>query len=123
MNRLTVIATFVSRFDLVGLYQSVLAKVFNRIPSLQGYGNGNPIWVVTLIEEGVFAFGHFFRQVYEDVHGQKEPLIQSILKEWRELKFERSPYPLELGRPSNYLQMRLSLHSQIGATIRQLAIL
>jgi hypothetical protein len=84
---------FVSRVDLVGLYQSVLSKVFSRIPSLQGYGNGNPIWVVTLIEEGIYAFGNFFKHVFEDVQGHKEPLIESILKEWKDLRFERAPYP------------------------------
>lgn len=44
---------YVSRFNFVALYQSILARVFNRIPALQGYGDGNPIWVVTLVEEGV----------------------------------------------------------------------
>jgi hypothetical protein len=89
---------YVSRIDIVGLFQSILSAVFNRIPSLQGYGDRNPIWVVTLIEEGAYALGNFFKQVYEDVHGQKEPLLQSILKEWQNLKFERAPYPS--GTPS-----------------------
>jgi hypothetical protein len=84
---------YVSRFHLVGLFQSVLSKVFSSIPSLQGYGDRNPIWVVTLIEQGVFALGNFFKQVHEDVQGQKEPLISSILKEWKNLRFERAPYP------------------------------
>jgi hypothetical protein len=90
---------YVSRFNLVGLYQSVLAKVFNRIPDLQGYGDANPIWVVTLIEEGVYILGSFFKNVYTDVHGQKEPLLQSILKEWKNLKFERAPYPPGVPQP------------------------
>jgi Calcineurin-like phosphoesterase len=84
---------YVSRFNFVGLYQSILAKVFNRIPALQGYGDRNPVWVVTLIEEGVYRFGGFFKSVYTDVHGQKEPLLQSILKEWKNLTFGRAPYP------------------------------
>ena len=84
---------YVSRFNLVGLYQSVLSKVFSSIPSLQGYGDRNPIWVVTLIEQGVYALGNFFKQVHEDVHGKKEPLISSILREWENLRFERAPYP------------------------------
>jgi Calcineurin-like phosphoesterase len=84
---------YVSRFNFVGLYQSILAKVFNRIPALQGYGDGNPIWVVTLIEQGVYQLGSFFKGVYTDVHGQKEPLFQSILKEWKNLKFDKAPYP------------------------------
>ena len=84
---------YVSRFHLVGLFQSVLSKVFSSIPSLQGYGDRNPIWVVTLIEHGVFTLGNFLKQVHEDVHGQNEPLIGSILKEWKNLRFERAPYP------------------------------
>jgi hypothetical protein len=84
---------YVSRFNFVGLYQSVLAKVFNRIPALQGYGDANPIWVVTLIEEGIYKLGQFFKGVYQDVHGQKESLLQSVLKEWNGLKFEKAPYP------------------------------
>lgn len=84
---------YVSRIDFVGLYQSVLSKVFNDIPSLQGYGDHNPVWVVTLIEQGIYSFGHFFRNVFQDVHGKSQPLIQSILKEWKTLSFERAPYP------------------------------
>jgi hypothetical protein len=91
---------YVSRFDLVGLYQSVLSKVFSSIPSLQGYGDRNPIWIVTLIEQGVYSLGNFFKQVHEDVHGQKEPLISSILKEWKNLHFERSPYPTGAPQPA-----------------------
>src|SRR5579872_5792431 len=55
---------YVSRFDFVGLYQSVLAKVFNRIPALQGYGDANPVWVVTLIEQGIYRLGSFFKAVH-----------------------------------------------------------
>lgn len=84
---------YVSRIDIVGLYQSVLSSVFSRIPSLQGYGDRNPIWVITLIEQGAFALRNFFRQVYEDVQGNKEPLLRSVLKAWTDLKFERAPYP------------------------------
>ena len=84
---------YVSRFDLVGLYQSILARVFNRIPALEGYGDLNPVWVATLIEEGVYRLENFFKSVYTDVHHQKESLLQSILKEWKSLKFEKAPYP------------------------------
>ena len=84
---------YVSRFDIVGLYQSILAKVFNRIPALQGYGDANPVWLVTLMEEGVYRLENFFKNVYTDVHRQREPLLQSILKEWKSLKFEKAPYP------------------------------
>jgi len=84
---------YVSRFSFVGLYQSVLSKIFSSIPDLQGYGDANPAWVTTLIEQGVFAFRSFIHQVHEDVTGRKEPLINSILKEWKNLRFERAPYP------------------------------
>lgn len=84
---------FVSRFSFAGLFQSVLAKVFNRIPALQGYGDANPAWVVTLIEEGVYRLGSFFTAVYTDVQNQKEPLLQSILTEWKNVKFVKAPYP------------------------------
>ena len=90
---------YVSRFSLVGLYQSVLSKVFSSIPALQGYGDGNPIWVVTLIEQGVYALKTFFKQVHEDVRGRKEPLILSILREWKNLRFERAPYPMGTPQP------------------------
>ncbi len=85
---------FVSRFDLVGMYQSVLSKIFCSVPSLQGYGDRNPIWVTTLIEHGVYSLGNFFKQVHEDVQGQRAPLISSILKEWKNLRFKRAPYPI-----------------------------
>jgi|SRR5579872_65945 len=90
---------YVSRFDLVGLYQAILAKVFNRIPALQGYGDANPIWVVTLIEEGIYRLGGFFKNIYTDVHGQKESLLQSILKEWKSFRFEKAPYPQGTPQP------------------------
>src|SRR5579863_8647547 len=77
---------YVSRFDFVGLYQAVLAKVFNRIPALQGYGDANPVWVVTLIEQGIYRLGSFFKAVHTDVQGRKQPLLQSILTEWKSLK-------------------------------------
>src|SRR5579872_7363533 len=44
---------YVSRFDGVGLFQSALSKIFTNVPNLQGYGDWNPIWIITEIE--VFA--------------------------------------------------------------------
>jgi hypothetical protein len=90
---------YVSRFSALGVYQSVLAKVFNSIPALQGYGNGNPIWVVTWIEQGSYALKNFFQRIHEDVAGNKEPLFTSILKEWRQIRFERAPYPRGTPQP------------------------
>lgn len=90
---------YVSRFNFVGLYQSILAKVFKRIPALQGYGDGNPVWIVTILEEGVYRLGGFFKAVYEDVDKNKEPLFQSILREWKSVKFEKAPYPPGAPQP------------------------
>ncbi len=84
---------YVSRCNLVGLYQAVLSKLFTDIPALQGYGDRNPIWVVTWIEQAAYAMKSFFGMVYEDVHGQKRPLIASFIQAWKQLKFERAPYP------------------------------
>jgi hypothetical protein len=84
---------YVSRFDGLGLYQSVLSKIFNSIPALQGYGDRNPIWVTTWIEQGVYSLKSFFQHVHEDVAGNHQSLLTSLLKEWKQLRFERSPYP------------------------------
>ncbi len=89
---------YASRNGLVGLYQSILSKLFTDIPQLQGYGDRNPIWVVTWIEEACYASKAFFGHVYEDVHGRKRPLIASLLEAWKELRFERAPYPE--GKPA-----------------------
>jgi hypothetical protein len=91
---------YVSRFDGLGVYQSVLAKVFNRIPVLQGYGNRNPIWLATLIEQGAYTLKSFFQHVHEDVAGKKEPLLTSILKEWKQIRFERAAYPSGTPQPT-----------------------
>ena len=84
---------YVSRFDGLGVYQSVLSKVFNCIPALQGYGDRNPIWLVTWIEQGSYTLKSFFQHVHEDVGGKHQPLLTSILKEWKQIRFERAPYP------------------------------
>jgi hypothetical protein len=41
---------YVSRFDALGLFQSALSKIFANVPNLQGYGDWNPLWVITEIE-------------------------------------------------------------------------
>lgn len=84
---------YVSRFSLVGLYQSVLSRLFSNIPALQGYGDRNPIWVVTWIEEAAYVSDAFFGHVYESVHGEHQPLIASFIQAWKQLRFERAPYP------------------------------
>lgn len=83
---------YVSRFDIVGLYQSVLSKVFSGISGFQGYGNHNPIWVVTLLEEAGFKLKSFFQQVHE-LEGTKKSLLQAVVEAWKQLAVERAPYP------------------------------
>ena len=84
---------FVSRIDFVGLYQSVLAKVFCDIPDLQGYGDKNPSWLATIIEQVAYNFSTFFNKVYLDVHGDGKPLLNSILAELSLLGNERAAFP------------------------------
>ena len=83
---------YASRFDAVGLYQSVLAKVFNGIPGLQGYGNRNPVWVTTLLEQAAFKLTSFFHEVHE-IEGAKKPLLQAVLEAWKDIKLAKAPYP------------------------------
>ena len=84
---------FVSRIDGVGLFQSVLAKVFCTIPDLQGYGDKNLSWVTTIVEQAVYDVGTFFKRVYTDVHGNKKPLLHSIVMELKNLRDTRAPFP------------------------------
>lgn len=83
---------YVSRIDVVGLYQSVLSKVFGDIPGLQGYGDRNPAWVVTLLEQGAFKLKSFFHEIHE-LRGSKKPLIQAIIEAWKDIKISEAPYP------------------------------
>ena len=50
---------YASRLDIVGVYQSVLSGLFNELPGLQGYGNRNPVWVTTLLEQAGFKLKSF----------------------------------------------------------------
>jgi len=84
---------FVSRFDLVGLFQAALSKVFSDIPDLQGYGDKNPSWLTTIIEQLTYDLSTFFRSVYTDVHGDKKPLLDSIIAEWRQVSNEKARFP------------------------------
>ena len=83
---------YASRFDVVGLYQSVLSKVFSGISGLQGYGDRNPVWVTTLLEEAGFRLKSFFHQIHE-LEGAKKPLLQAIVEAWKQISLERAPYP------------------------------
>ncbi|AEU37456.1 metallophosphoesterase family protein [Granulicella mallensis] len=99
---------YVSRVDPVGAFQAVLAKLFKEIPGLQGYGDANPIWATTLVEQGIYDLKSFFHHVHDDV-SRKEPFIASVLKEWKQLKFERAPYPA--GLPAT---LPLSDHAKVA---------
>jgi Calcineurin-like phosphoesterase len=88
-------AHYASRFDIVGLYQSVLSNVFSGIPGFQGYGDANPIWVTTLLEEDAFKLKSLFHEVGE-LRGAKKSLLQAIIESWKDLKFEKSPYPKDV---------------------------
>ena len=90
---------YVSRFDGVGVFQSVLAKLFEDIPDLQGYGDKNPSWLATVVEQSIHALKGFFAEVYTDVHGRHKPLLQSVLEAWKELRFDRAPYPTGMPKP------------------------
>lgn len=86
---------YVSRFDPVGLFQSALSRIFNEVPGLQGYGNMNPIWVLTIIEEIAEWVKKFFAQVHQDQAGNKQPVWAAIVTELLRLGTfdDRSPYP------------------------------
>jgi hypothetical protein len=83
---------YASRFEIVGLYQSVLSKIFSNIPAFQGYGDANPSWVTTLLEQGAFKLKSFFQQVHE-LNGAKKPLLQAIMEAWKDIQFANAPYP------------------------------
>jgi hypothetical protein len=53
-------AHYVSRFSGVGIFQSALSAIFADLPDLQGYGDKNPIWVTTGIEEITHKVKVFF---------------------------------------------------------------
>jgi hypothetical protein len=88
-------ALYVSRFDSVGLFQSALSKVFSDIPDLQGYGDKNPAWVTTLMEELLYRTQTFFERVHQDVRGQKKFLWSALVTELMRMPTAdfRAPFP------------------------------
>ena len=92
---------YVSRFDGVGLFQSALSKVFAAVPNLQGYGDWNPLWVITEIE----VFTHKVKALLADIHknetGKKQPVWAAIISELLRLKTldDRAPYPTGIPEP------------------------
>jgi hypothetical protein len=92
---------YVSRFDGVGLFQSALSKIFNAVPNFQGYGDWNPLWVITEIE----VFAHKVKALLADMHrdetGKKQPVWAAIVSELLRLKTfdDRAPYPAGFPDP------------------------
>ncbi len=86
---------YVSRFDAVGLFQSALSKVFKAVPDLQGYGDWNPLWVITEIEVFAYKVKSFFSRVHVDEAGKHQDAWAAILSEFIRLKNvdDRAPYP------------------------------
>ena len=64
-------AHYVSRFSDVGIFQSALSSIFADLPDLQGYGDKNPIWITTVIEEIAHKVKAFFERVHKDRTGKK----------------------------------------------------
>jgi Calcineurin-like phosphoesterase len=86
---------YVSRFSAVGIFQSALSAVFADIPELQGYGDANPIWIVTVIEEFAYKVKSFFARVHEDRSGKKQSLWAALVSELVRIGVsdDRAPYP------------------------------
>ena len=92
---------YVSRFDGVGLFQSALSRIFAAVPNLQGYGDWNPLWVITEIE----IFAHKVKALLADIHkdetGKKQPVWAAIISELLRLKTldDRALYPTGVPEP------------------------
>lgn len=86
---------YVSRFDGVGLFQSALSKIFVAMPDLQGYGDWNPLWLITELEVFAYKVKTFLSRVHTDETGKKQSVWAAILTEFIRLKTvdDRAPYP------------------------------
>jgi hypothetical protein len=95
---------YVSRFDGVGLFQSALSKIFADVPNLQGFGNWNPIWVITEIEVFAHKVKAFLADIHEDATGKKQPVWAAIVSELLRLRTfdDRAPYPTVSLRASPF---------------------
>jgi hypothetical protein len=93
---------YVSRSDGVGLFQSALSKIFAAVPNLQGYGDWNPLWVITEIEVFVHKVEAFLADIHEDETGKKQPVWAAIVSELLRLKTfdDRAPYPAGVPEPT-----------------------
>lgn len=83
---------YASRFDVVGVYQSVLSTLFSQIPQFQGYGGLSLSWVTTPLEESAFKAESVLREVMAVIERKKTPL-QAIVEAWKQLKAPQAPYP------------------------------
>jgi hypothetical protein len=92
---------YVSRFDIVGIFQSALSKIFCEIPDLQGYGDWNPLWVITEIEVFAHEVQSFLERVHEDQSGKRQSAWAAIVSELIRLKTadDRAPYPAGVPDP------------------------
>ncbi len=83
---------YASRFDMVGVYQSVLSGLFSDIPALQGYGDRNAVWLTTPLEESAFKIKAVLHGLQAMAEQKKSPL-QAIVEAWRAVRFAKAPYP------------------------------
>jgi hypothetical protein len=92
---------YVSRFDVVGLFQSALSKIFAAVPNLQCYGDWNPLWIITEIEVFAHKLSTLLADIHEDETGKKQPVWAAILSELLRLRaFDaRAPYPAGAPEP------------------------
>jgi predicted phosphodiesterase len=86
---------YVSRFDVVGIFQSALSKIFSDVPNLQSYGDWNPLWIITEIEVFAHRVKSFLSDVHQDVNGRQQPVWAAIVSELLRLKTvdDRAPFP------------------------------
>ena len=93
---------YVSRFDVVGLFQSALSKIFAAEPNLRDYGDWNPLWFITEIEVFAHKLTALLANIHQDVTGKKQPVWAAILSELLRLKaFDaRAPYPAGAPEPA-----------------------
>ena len=92
---------YVSRFDGVGIFQSALSKIFADVPNLQGYGDWNPIWVITEIEVLAHKVKTFLADIHKDATGKKQSVWAAIVSELLRLRTfdDRAPYPAGVPDP------------------------
>ena len=79
---------YVSRFDIVGFFQSALANVFSGIPEIQGYGDANPNWIAAPIDSVINDIKSLFERIHQDRTGGRLSLWQAVVKELLE-----NPHP------------------------------